>query len=183
MGVVPQGGASETQGGAVGLICRGLSGQKQECMTVSDTSASGTRSGLWLLVQGEAGARRKRPIYTSVRMLKTGPQTCHFLPLLSGRGGRRGRKHRAVCRIGTMGSEMVGESSGGARKKWQMRVAKWHKSMQQLFTMSRGRAEDGNRGGKRSGASIGSLADSARHPPPAPLRKSRHMSDRAGSSR
>jgi hypothetical protein len=88
----------------------------------------------------------KRPIYTSVRMLKTGPKSCHFLPLFSGSGGHRRRKLRAVCRIGNGGSGLVGASSGDVKKKWQMRAAKWHKSTPLLFTMSRGRAEEGESG-------------------------------------
>jgi hypothetical protein len=86
----------------------------------------------------------KRPIYTSVRMLKTRPKSCHFVPLFAGRGRHRWRNVRAVCRIGARGSELVGASSGDARKKWQMRVGKWHKSTPSLFTMSRGRVDEGN---------------------------------------
>jgi hypothetical protein len=94
---------------------------------------------------------RQRPIYTGVRMLRTRPKTCHFLPLFAPGGGHQGRKARDVCPIGTRKSELGGASSGYAEKKWQIRAAKWHTSTALLFTMSRGRAEDeGRRTGIRS---------------------------------
>jgi hypothetical protein len=73
------------------------------------------------------------------------PKTCHFVPLFAPRGSHRWRKRRAVCRIGTKGWGVVNASSGGARKKWQMRAEKWHKSTRSLFTTFRDRAEDGER--------------------------------------
>jgi hypothetical protein len=37
----------------------------------------------------DGGRDAKRPIYTSVRMLKTRPKTCHFLPLFAPRGAQK----------------------------------------------------------------------------------------------
>jgi hypothetical protein len=93
-----------------------------------------------------------RSIYTCVQMLKTRPTTCHFLPLFLARGGHQARKHLAVCRIGTRGSERVCASSGGAEKKWQGRAAKWHRLAPLLSTMPGGRArgESGRRAGIRA---------------------------------
>ncbi len=73
------------------------------------------------------------------------PRTCHFLPLFAPRGSHRWWQRRAVYRIGTEGWGVVKASSRGARKKWQMRAEKWHKSTPSLFTMFGDRAEDGER--------------------------------------
>jgi hypothetical protein len=74
-------------------------------------------------------------------------KTCHFLPLFEVRGGQRVRKRRAVCRIGTRGSELALTWSGDSKKKWHRREGKWQCESPRLFTISRGRAEGGNQGG------------------------------------
>jgi hypothetical protein len=82
-------------------------------------------------------------------MLKIGSKSCHFLPLFAACGGRGERRHRAARQISARGSELADAWSGMARKKWQMRAAKWHSSTPWLFTISRGRAGCGNHGGGR----------------------------------
>jgi hypothetical protein len=69
------------------------------------------------------GGRNVKAIYTSARMLKTGPKTCHFLPLFAERGGQLWRNLRTVCRIRTRGSGRSPASSGDAEKEWQRRAA------------------------------------------------------------
>jgi hypothetical protein len=68
-------------------------------------------NGVGFLLKGRRSTAEaavwRRPIYTSVRMLKTWSKTCHFVPLFAVRGGYRGRKLCAVCQTGTGGSELV----------------------------------------------------------------------------
>jgi hypothetical protein len=119
-------------------------------MRDNNTSASGTPGQFGLVPRAEpehiGSGFRKPPIYTCVQMLKTGPKTCHFLPLFAARGGHRARKPRAASRIVTRGSGLDYTWSSDARKKWQIRAAKWHNSTPLLFTKFRERAEAGNRG-------------------------------------
>ncbi len=120
-------------------------------MRDNNTSGSGTPGQFGLVPHGEpehtGSGFQKPPIYTSVQMLKTRPKTCHFLPLFAARCGHRARKPRAASPIDTRGSELAYAWSNDARKKWQIRAAKWHNSTPLSFTMFRERAEAGNQGG------------------------------------